>query len=197
MELIIKIPDEVYKTVQDGSYCGSLYEELKAAIPLPYEPSEDLISRSDALKAVDTRHEELLHHPEYLRKHCQIDLLGIKKHILAIPSANVLKPTEGDLISRKDLKLAIREMPDWCGDDAYYSGVNDVSRLIDNAQAVDLWQMRQEATENARLQGKWVFKHGSSDIWCSVCDASFDAIPQDFDFCPNCGAQMLKGDNNE
>ena len=33
MDLIIKIPDEVYKTVQDGSYCGSLYEELKAARP--------------------------------------------------------------------------------------------------------------------------------------------------------------------
>lgn len=33
MELIIKIDDEVYKTVQDGTYCGSLYEELKAARP--------------------------------------------------------------------------------------------------------------------------------------------------------------------
>lgn len=33
MKLIIEIPEEVYKTVQDGSYCGSLYEELKAAMP--------------------------------------------------------------------------------------------------------------------------------------------------------------------
>ncbi len=47
--------------------------------------NNDLISRSDALKAVDNRHEELLHDTEYRRKHCQIDLLGIKKHILAIP----------------------------------------------------------------------------------------------------------------
>ena len=47
MKLIIEIPEEVYKTVQDGSYCGSLYEELKAAIP--YNPSGDLISR-EALK---------------------------------------------------------------------------------------------------------------------------------------------------
>ena len=47
--------------------------------------TNDLISRSDALKAVDNRHEELLHDTEYRRKHCQIDLLGIKKHILAIP----------------------------------------------------------------------------------------------------------------
>ena len=48
--------------------------------------TEDYLIRcSDALKAVDERHEELLHHPEYRKKHCQIDLLGIKKHILAIP----------------------------------------------------------------------------------------------------------------
>lgn len=52
----------------------------------PYtEPLGDLICRSDALKAVDNRHEELLHDAEYRRKHCDIDLLGIKKHILAIP----------------------------------------------------------------------------------------------------------------
>lgn len=49
--------------------------------------NDDLIKRSDALKAVDDRHEELLHDTEYRRKHCQIDLLGIKKHILAIPPA--------------------------------------------------------------------------------------------------------------
>lgn len=50
MELIIKIPDEVYKTVQDGSYCGSLYEELKAAIP--YNPTGDCISREDLKEEV-------------------------------------------------------------------------------------------------------------------------------------------------
>lgn len=133
MELVIKIPDEVYKTVLDGSYCGSLYEELKAAIPLPYEPSEDLIRRSDALKAVDNRHEELLHDTEYLRKHCQIDLLGIKKHILAIPPVNVFKPTKGDLISRAALQA---ELDDYIDDSLLE--ISDVKELIDNAQAVEL-----------------------------------------------------------
>lgn len=33
MRLLIEIPDEMYKTVQDGTYCGSLYEELKNGIP--------------------------------------------------------------------------------------------------------------------------------------------------------------------
>lgn len=33
MRLLIEIPDEMYKTIQDGTYCGSLYEELKNGIP--------------------------------------------------------------------------------------------------------------------------------------------------------------------
>lgn len=60
---------------------------VKECPSVPERPQGDLISRNDALKAVDIRHEELLHDIEYRRKHCQIDLLGIKKHILAIPSA--------------------------------------------------------------------------------------------------------------
>lgn len=50
MKLIIDIPDEVYKAVQNGSYCGSLYEELQSAIP--YEPKGDLISREALKKAL-------------------------------------------------------------------------------------------------------------------------------------------------
>lgn len=41
-----------------------------------------------------------------------------------------------------------------------------------------------------RPRGKWVFKHNSSNIWCSVCDEDFDEIPQKFNYCPNCGADM-------
>lgn len=41
-----------------------------------------------------------------------------------------------------------------------------------------------------RFHGKWIFKHNSSDIWCSVCDENFDEIPQKFNYCPNCGADM-------
>lgn len=62
-----------------------------------YNPPDDLISRSDALKAVDDRHEELLHDSEYRKKHCQIDLLGIKKHILAIPPVIICKEEVKDV----------------------------------------------------------------------------------------------------
>lgn len=47
-----------------------------------------------------------------------------------------------------------------------------------------------------RPQGMWIFKHNSSDIWCSVCNENFDEIPQKFNYCPNCGADM-RGNNNE
>lgn len=41
-----------------------------------------------------------------------------------------------------------------------------------------------------RPHGKWIFKHNSAYIWCSNCDEDFDAMPQMFLFCPNCGADM-------
>lgn len=62
-----------------------LVKAQKIVKALSKRPQGDLIRRSDALKAVDNRNEELLHHAEYRKKHCDIDLLGIKKHILAIP----------------------------------------------------------------------------------------------------------------
>ena len=52
------------------------------------------------------------------------------------------------------------------------------------------------ALHGKRPQGKWIFKHNSSDIWCSVCDENFDEIPQKFNYCPNCGADM-RGDTYE
>lgn len=49
--------------------------------------------------------------------------------------------------------------------------------------------------QGERPHGKWIFKHNSSDIWCSVCDENFDEIPQKFNYCPNCGADMRKESN--
>ena len=95
----------------------------------------------------------------------------------------------GDLISRKDLKLAIREMPDWCGDDAYYSGVNDVSRLIDNA----LPAKRQPAK-------KWVKNESGGLVYhtCPACNKealvqqTILMTPEEVlsPFCPFCGTPL-------
>ena len=34
MKIVIDIPEEVYKCVMDGTWCGSLYEELKNGVPV-------------------------------------------------------------------------------------------------------------------------------------------------------------------
>lgn len=51
MKLIIDIADDQYKAVQDGMWCGSLYEELKNGIPL--EQCGDCISRQAAIDEVE------------------------------------------------------------------------------------------------------------------------------------------------
>lgn len=85
MQRIINIKESLYNTIMCTPNSPVLgWREIAESIP--YNPSGDCISREDALKAVDNRHEELLHDTEYRKKHCQIDLLGIKKHILAIPA---------------------------------------------------------------------------------------------------------------
>ena len=91
MKLLIDIPYEAYYTFKCDLGKGNLNALAEiVANGKPYEPIGDLISRGDALKAVDKRHEELLHDTEYLKKHCQIDLLGIKKHILEIPPVDAI-----------------------------------------------------------------------------------------------------------
>ena len=88
--------------------------------------------------------------------------------------------------------------------------IGEVIMTIDNAPTVDIWQLRQEATENAlkkaevlygRPQGEW--EHWGSpfsdeqvvnSIVCSVCGARFVEIQDEvFNFCPNCGAKMKGG----
>lgn len=61
---------------------------------------------------------------------------------------------------------------------------------------VSLFQILNAPTIEERKTGKWVFKHNSSDIWCSECDENYEKCPGEFNYCPNCGADM-KGDANE
>ena len=50
--------------------------------------NDRLLKESDVLKAIDRRIEELSADPEFMRKHGHIDVAGVKKHILDIPSAD-------------------------------------------------------------------------------------------------------------
>lgn len=72
--------------------------------------------------------------------------------------------------------------------------------LIDNAPTVDIWQMRQEAIENAlkkaevlykRSQGEWIkwdFKtFGAMGDWEYKCSNRGKVYGGEYNFCPNCG----------
>lgn len=108
------------------------------------------------------------------------------------PEATPYEP-KGDLISREALKEAVKKR----FDNSEYFPFHFLA-LIDNAQAVDLWQMRQEATENAlkkaevlydRPKGEWKL-HGMI-YYCSEC--GHDCGESGDNFCGNCGADMRKG----
>ena len=104
----------------------------------------------------------------------------------------------GDLISREALKKAVKNRFD---NSEYFpfhflALINNAPKVkITEEQAIDKlhetgWLIEHDKEMTTRPQGKWLFKHNSSDIWCSVCDENFNEIPQAFNFCPNCGAEM-------
>lgn len=35
MQVVINISEKIYESVMDGTYCGTLYQELKNGTPLP------------------------------------------------------------------------------------------------------------------------------------------------------------------
>ena len=51
MKLVIDIPKEVYKCVMDGTYCGTLYEELKNGAPV--DTRGDCISRQAVIDRIN------------------------------------------------------------------------------------------------------------------------------------------------
>lgn len=108
-----------------------------------------------------------------------------------------------DLISRSELKTDLQQyFSDGTLDSVSAKlAFNMILRKIDNAPTVDLWQMRQEATENAlkkaevlyaRPQGEWG-KWVVTEIHCPECSEYF--VPdcyskEELNKCPNCGADL-------
>lgn len=52
MKIVIDIPEEVYKCAMDGTWCGTLYDELKNGVPV--KPCEDCVSREAVAYMLDT-----------------------------------------------------------------------------------------------------------------------------------------------
>ena len=179
MDLIIKIPDEVYKTVQDGSYCGSLYEELLAAIP--YNPSGDLISREDLRKEVTEKVNFTT-----VDGHIAYDkMLKLIDNAPTVPQVTVFAE-DADEKAIEDMKAELQ----------------NVIEARPNEQIA--WEQGYEAglaqgKAETRPKGEWTvtkLQHGE-DVTCPFCNARPTKSEYGYylrdNFCHECGADMRKG----
>ncbi len=73
-----------------------------------------------------------------------------------------------DLISRSELKKAIKNLYNETLDGIVKFGIEKAYKEIENAPIVDLWEMRQEATENALKKAEVLYKRPQGD--CENCD---------------------------
>ena len=96
-----------------------------------------------------------------------------------------------DTISRQAAIDAIKkcrnesDMPDM-----WYDGMSCALRCI--------YQLPSAQTE--RKEGKWLHKwSGDGSVWleqnCSECGVTFEEEPNNYNFCPNCGADMREDDH--
>jgi len=120
-----------------------------------------------------------------------------------------------DLISREALKKEIEQYQiQWnknCDIDiAKWNCCGTILAIIDNAPTVEerSYEMGyqdgcEDGLQGIRPQGEWIFQKANEEqtdgYECSNCKACFHTkVPyfSEFNFCPNCGADM-RGDNNE
>lgn len=74
MQIVIDIPEEVYKRVMDETYCGTLYEELKTGTPLPKGHGRLI----DADKCIKQAWNDFYKHEEEWEKK-DPDYVGVKR----------------------------------------------------------------------------------------------------------------------
>ena len=107
---------------------------------------------------------------------------------------------DNDLISREDLKKAMKKAKK-----GHYAAFSDITlqgiyRVIDNAPTFcgnnPKWCencVSKGKCASTRPQGKWV-DNGIPDsclVKCTICN--FDTGSYNFNYCPNCGAEMNGG----
>lgn len=102
-----------------------------------------------------------------------------------------------DLISRQAAIDAIRE--DMYADRDYMSGLifEGIEAVLNSLPSA---QPEQSVTNCHEKRGAWLHRwSGDRSTWleqkCSECGVIFEDEPNDFNFCPVCGADMRGGDN--
>lgn len=152
-----------------------------------------------------------------LRKDIHSDVyLGnktISTYLDEILEIHKAESTQGDLISRSALKKALEV--------TQYNDIDDLTRterLIDSASTVVNYYTKGFADgersgrnfpladeEKAilvrqwRPHGEWIEHYDNSDgfTWLTCSRCMFKAYEEDYNFCPNCGADMRKKAEND
>lgn len=110
-----------------------------------------------------------------------------------------------DLISREALKKAIKNLYNETLDGIVKFGIEKAYKEIDNAPTVEIpcnqiiWEQGYECGKNERPQGEWeepFEMNGKTYHKCNHCHISSELILID-KFCPNCGADMRGGAEND
>lgn len=67
-------------------------------------------------------------------------------------------------------------------------------RMLDEEQVKDLIDQQPTADVRENIKGEWIA--GDNSLTCPRCGAHGEDIRSDFtfNFCPNCGAQMMRGE---
>ena len=171
----------------------------------------DLIDRQDAIDAI---HEDA----DWLAAQgsdWQVERMERDKSILmSLPSAEKVQlsgeDATFDCISRQD---AITAIFDLCGEvDTDNPHVDAIEEVLGNLPSAStdlstfsdkLWKIAYErGRKEGRKKGKWIEQDAGGDgvfYECSVCKDAFtliDGTPSDnnYNFCPNCGADMREGE---
>ena len=91
--------------------------------------ADEYIRKQDAFDAVEARVAELMTHPEFRRKHLDIDFSGVVRNISAIKPADVTPVKHGEWISVPEMwgVFDIRYYCSECGKDAI---INNSERYV-------------------------------------------------------------------
>jgi len=116
-----------------------------------------------------------------------------------------------DLISREALKKAIEQGEGFSWDSHGKDDLCVRKKYIDNAPTVEIteeqaieklhetgWLIRHDKEMTERPHGEWVLCEDSYFNRCSICgDIWLNEANSDFNFCPNCGADMRQEESEQ
>lgn len=200
MKLIIELKEETYNFFKEKAFIlfarsngkiltCELYEAIANGIPynskgdlIEYKPLDADFNTQSAVENLRTAYwsDITIEAAKAFSKAEEIIISAICHHGYTLCKETVVKPVNGDLISRSALKKAFEDCTGDCACCIHNTNDFEYCGLIDNAPIVECeW-------------GKWII----SEIQCPNCLGYFQTncfSSEELKKCPNCGATMKGG----